>query len=204
MKTFITFSIALLYSFAFLNAQNYMLILDKDTINIQLDESTNYVTKDNCQIDIQLLKKPIQTYGDQFVTFNYSNKYSLTKTDLGDGVEQLMIMTANGNGIIIQEYSRIDPTFISDFMMNELTKESIKYGYKGSPIDTQVSLTSGIVLDGRKSVLTYNYEVEEYQVFTYGSKDKGIMIATLKNNLNETEGDEVMDLFFDTLDIKMK
>ena len=163
-----------------------------------------YKTADNCQVNIQLLEKAIRTYGDDFVKFNYSNKYSISITELDVGIEQLMVMTANGNGIIIQEYSTMNPVFITDFMISEMTKESISYGYKGEPKEAQISLPSGLLLKGQKITLTYNTEVEEYQVYTYGAKDRGIMIATLTNNLNEAEGIELMDLFFNSLEITMK
>jgi hypothetical protein len=111
-------------------------------------------------------------------------------------------MKSSGNGFIVQKYHRINPSSLTQLMLNEITKESISYGYVKSEKNFQKKLLSGQVIDGIEATLTYKAEKEKYIVATYGGKDEGIIvIVMLLNEDFKTEDSKMIDLFLNTLKI---
>ena len=113
-------------------------------------------------LKINVKQKDTLSYSDESFDFKYPKEYKVGKTVIGAGIEQLFLMTAEGSGFIIQKYSSINPTTLNELMINEVTKESINYGYKLKREDYERVLTSGLKIKVDKAILTYNDEINIY------------------------------------------
>lgn len=198
-------SILTIICFVFqLNAQEkYLLVLGKDTINIETDKQYIYVSSDGREMPIQLIKQQIQYYNSNMINFSFPNNYSVSQTDLGNGVTQTALLTADGNGFFVQEYTSLDPSDLVTIMMDELTKERISYGAQYTEETFQRFVQGGKLLIGRKRTLNFKGDTEVYTVATYGGNNNGILVVTLTNNIgNPQETNRIIDMFFDTLAIK--
>jgi hypothetical protein len=111
-----------------------------------------------------------------------------------------MIATAEGSGIIIQKYATINPAHLNEMMINEVTKESIGYGYTMKREDYHKTLKSGQKIEIDKAVLTYKDEINIYEIATIGQKDEGVLIMTMRMDNNQTgQGVKLIDMLWKTL-----
>lgn len=77
----------------------------------------------------RLQSKTPWVYEDSLYRFRYLKDYKISKLKVDEGIEQIMIMTAEGLYVLIQKYSTINPTMLNEMMLNEVTKESLSYGF---------------------------------------------------------------------------
>lgn len=199
--------LAFLLFFAFQNLQgqdagNYQLIIDGDTLNINLDEAIEYKGAKGKKMNILLRESDIKTYVDDMVSFQYEKGNGVSNTVIEEGIEQCMIMKSTGSGFMVQKYQTFDPSALTRFMLSEITKESVSYGYEKTEEDFKHTLKSGETLTGVTATLTYKGEKEIYTVASYGEKDRGIMVVTMLLVDDFAESDKPMlDLFLKTLRI---
>jgi len=142
------------------------------------------------------------TFNDGIVRFSHSKNFPVSETEIEDGIKQISAIGSTGIGVIIQEYQGIDPSFMLDLMLNEVTKESIEYGYVETQTPFELTLKDGKHLKGKKSLLEYQGSVDEWTILSYSWKDAGVLIITMsvdENNMNSEN--EFIQEFFETLEI---
>ncbi|MCB9204119.1 MAG: hypothetical protein H6603_03990 [Flavobacteriales bacterium] len=181
---------------------NFMLLVNGDSVYLDLNNPTQYVTKKGEKLNIELTQPAVLTYSDDMVSFNHSKQFSVSNTVIEQGIEQCMIINSTGNGFMLQKYSTINPSMLVPLMVNELTKESVSYGYKKEERDVKLKLVSGQEIKGTEAKLTYKGETEIYTVYAWGGKDEGVLVVTML--LSEDYWDDdlpFIDLFLKTLRI---
>ncbi len=183
---------------------DYEIIINGERIPIDVDQEKTYKNKNGETITVVLRQKDTLLYSDQFIEFNYPKGYSINKTEIDEDVKQLALLTANGNGYMVQEYSNFNPSKLVDLMLDELTKESTNYGYERKDEEVTKKIAGDIKLEGKKSVLKYKGEENSYLVLTYGKKDSGILIAVIyTSDEEENQVDKnLIDLFMGSIRIK--
>ncbi|MEL6305331.1 MAG: hypothetical protein AAFQ20_11125 [Bacteroidota bacterium] len=184
------------------NDGNYIVVINSDSIPVDLNGSFEYKPKSKQPLTIKVIQPEILTYSDGMIAFQYNKSLSVSNSLIDEGIEQCMIMKSTGNGFMIQKYSTLDPSSLTRLMLNEITKESINYGYQKTEKDFKKTLMSGQTIEGIEAVLTYKGERETYTVATYGEKDEGIILVTMLLNEDYAEDKAFIDLFLDTLTLK--
>ncbi|NND52565.1 MAG: hypothetical protein HKN54_09160 [Flavobacteriaceae bacterium] len=185
--------------------RNYIAIVNGDSIKINLNTSFQYKSTKGELIDFKIVQPDILTYSDDFISFKHSKENNVSNTVLEEDIEQLMVMKSTGSGFIVQKYYGIDPSLLTMMLLNEVTKESISYGYAKSQEAFSVDLQSGQTLNGSRMTLTYKGEEEIYTAAAFSGKDEGIIILTMVLNDDYSAKDhEMIDLFWETLEIKRK
>ena len=133
-------------------------------------------------------------------SFSHLKDFKVTKTEINPSIEQSSIMTSGGTGLIIQEYTSLNPTSLNEIMLNEMTKESISYGYALERSTYKRKLISGQEIEVTKAVLRYNDDINIYEVASVGKKDAGILVVTIKMDENiKSPGQKLIDLMWETL-----
>ncbi|MEM8765379.1 MAG: hypothetical protein AAGD88_16280 [Bacteroidota bacterium] len=181
------------------NDGNYIVVINSDSIPVDLNGSIEYKPKSKQPLTITVIQPEILTYSDDMISFKYDKSLSVSNSLIEEGIEQCMIMKSTGNGFMVQKYSTLNPSSLTRLMLNEITKESINYGYQKTEKDFKKTLTSGQTIEGIEAVLTYKGERETYTVATYGEKDEGIILVTMLLNEDYPEDKAFIDLFLDTL-----
>lgn len=181
--------------------ENYKIEIDGKTTEIELDK--NYEIKiDNKIHKIKVASKDTLVYKDDKISFKYLKNYKIATTQLEDGLKQMMLMTADGSGFIIQIYSNMNPSMLNEIMLNEVTKESVSYGFELERKDYERKLSSNQKVKINKAFLTYKDEVNIYEIATIGSKDEGILIMSMRmDNEKNSEGQQLIDLAWSSLKI---
>lgn len=180
----------------------FILIVDGDSLDIRLDQEFTIASKKGPARVLKLVQPDILKYEDEMISFEYPKQFGVSSSVIQEGIEQFVVMSSTGNGYMIQEYSTMNPSGLSQLMITELTKESINYGYSKQQEVFTKELPGGQILEGLRATLTYNDEKEIYTVATYGKKDQGILIVTMVNNEEYMESDgSFIELFMDTLQV---
>ena len=201
-KHFLLF--ALLLSGSILLAQesgNYILIINGDSIPLDLDKE--YIRNPDSKkkrMTLKLVQPSILTYSDEMVSFHYDRGLSVSDTKLDLGIEQCMVMKSTGSGFLVQKYKSINPSALAGFMMDEITKESVGYGYEKVEEPYEKTLASGHTIKGIRAVLTYQGEKEVYTVATYGSGNRGVVMVTMLL-YNDFEDKRMIDRMVNSLRI---
>ncbi|MBL4705836.1 MAG: hypothetical protein JKY54_15020 [Flavobacteriales bacterium] len=158
---------------------NYIVIINNDSIHLDLDASQQYKTSSGEELTIKVIQPNILTYSDDMISFKYDKSLSVSDTKIEVGIEQCMVMKSTGNGFIVQKYKTINPSSLTQLMLNEITKESVNYGYAKKEKKFKKKLLSGQTIVGIRATLTYKGEKEIYTVAAYGGKDEGIIVITM-------------------------
>lgn len=178
---------------------DYKIQLNDTIFEISLDNEYS-ITLDGKEIKFKLFAKDTLFYDDDLFSFNYSKDYKIAKLSIDQGIEQIMLMTAEGSGILIQKYSNLNPTMLNEIMIAEVTKESLNYGFEMKRADYTRKLKSGQIIDIDKAVLNYKGETNIYEVASIGKKDEGILIMTIITDENVSEqGKKIIDLMWSSL-----
>lgn len=181
-------------------AEDYVITINGISKEIGLDKETTLILPDGTSLNLTLHQKEYLLFTGDFFSFEHKNEYKPNRNDLGDGVFQTMIATPLGTGILVQEYMQMNPTHLVDFMLNELTKEEVDYGYKYS--EEKVSKKVGdVTFTGKQAVTTYPGEEWTRSVLAYGWKDKGILIITFIEKDNYENEKELIEHLWESFEI---
>ncbi|MFT6601811.1 hypothetical protein [Dokdonia sp. LLG6352-1] len=198
----ITFSLLILFFTKAHSQEDYTIEINGESFEISLDKEFQFQTKDGVK-NILLKQKDTLTYNDEMFSFNFFKEYKVGKTKIEQGIEQLMLMTPEGDGFLIQKYSTINPENLKELMLGEVTKESINYGFEMERREYNHKLTSGEDLNVIQAYLTYNDEVNIYEIASVGKKDSGLLIMAMRmNDTKNSIGEKLINLIWNSLEIK--
>lgn len=182
--------------------KDYIIEIGGKKMEIALDQPYD-VELNGKKTSFVVRAKDTLVYDDSFYHFKYTKDYRVSRTEVAEGIEQIMLMTAEGSGILIQKYSSINPEMFNEIMLNEVTKESINYGFEMQKEKFQRKLKSGQTIEVTKARLNYLDETNIYEVASFGKKDAGILVMTMIMNTDMSSmGQKIIDLLWDSLEIK--
>jgi hypothetical protein len=195
----VLFLAAVLTAFPALGQEDYKIKINDTAISISLD--TKYeVLLNGKKVNFTVTANDTVAYNDNLFSFRYLKDYKITKTEIDGGIEQLMLLTAEGSGFLIQKYSSMNPEGIEEMMLKEVTKESIGYGFKQQRNNYQRKLKSGQDVTVIKAVLKYKDETNIYEITSIGKKDEGILvIAMIMDETKSEQGRKTIDLMWNSL-----
>ncbi|MCW8886198.1 MAG: hypothetical protein OQK12_13255 [Motiliproteus sp.] len=182
--------------------KNYQLIIDGKVFELNLDEDIEVITGNGAKSMVRIVEKPFSEYTDDFIAFHHKSGLSVSSHHLGNGITQLMTATATGTVVLVQEYTSIDPSSLTRLMLNEVTKESVQYGYQLTDSPHSRSLKSGETMNGLKATLSYRDEETYVEVLAYGKKDVGVLVITQIDKSYLDSDREVLSRFWDTFQLK--
>lgn len=200
MKKGLLFTVLIMNTFIYAQ-KNYQIEINGEAMDISLDENFE-ATFENKTLNIKVSQKDTLTYSDDYLSFNYPKDYKISKTKIDEGIEQLVLMTGEGSGFIIQEYGTMNPTMLNELMLNEVTKESVNYGFELKREDYIKSLNNGLELKINRAYLTYKDEVNIYEITSIGLKDEGVLLMSMEmNDKDNSDGKQLIDMVWNSLSL---
>lgn len=180
--------------------QNYLLTINGTEQAIDLDQPTTLQLADGTSIEVLLRQKEFLRYRGDLFSFECKNLLKPSTTDLGDGIKQTMVVSPLGTGVIVQEYSSINPSYLIDLMLKQLTQEEVGVGYKyeEAAIDRKVG---DISLTGKQAVTTADDEEWTRCVLAGGNEKKGVLIVTFAEKDNQEADKGIIDHFWKSLEL---
>jgi hypothetical protein len=181
---------------------DYQITIDGKQYDLDLDKDSTFTTASGATITVKVHKKEVQTYHDDFVTFQHASAQSVNKAHLGDGLDQVSMVSGVGTALMVQEYANFDSTAMVDLLMNQLTKQDVQTGYQNTETDVSRTLSDGTLLKGKESLLTYGNEQTSIVVLAYNEKDHGVAVVAQVDKDNAATDKVMIDSFWNTLTIK--
>ena len=186
---------------AALAQEGYTITINGTAYSIGLDRAKDIVLPDGSGVTVLLTQDEVTTYSTDTFSFTHESHYKPARTEVEAGIFQTMIVTPLGTGLIVQEYSSLDPTPLISLMLKELTREEVSYGYDYE--ENEVSRRVGDkVVEGREAVTSYKDETWIRTVYAYGARDSGLLIVTFVQATHREQEGKLLDDFWRTLEIK--
>jgi len=192
-------------------ATDYVLKMNDKSFTVST-EKTNMIRINNKTYKIKLIKKNIQKYISEYVSFNYLSNIQPSKQKLSAEISQIMMMTPLGSAVLIQEYKL--GNIPKDLMFKTMKKElSSSYNSQNYIISKNESITkelkNGLKLTGIKYIIKNKLTGKNENItklYLMSSSDKSLFIATSFNLIDEVEDKnikDVLEIFWDTLNINL-
>ncbi len=198
----ILLALTILYSMPVLAQEDFIIHLNDTVLSVELDKPYQLNVK-GTKLNFTISSKDTLTYNSQSYRFLYPKAFRVSNTKIDVGIEQISILTAEGSGILIQQYQTLNPTSLNEMMLTEMTKESISYGFVSTRSTYKRKLKSGQEVEVTRAVLRYNDDVNIYEITSIGKKDAGILVVTMKmDDESNTEGQQLIDLMWQSLMLK--
>ena len=174
-------------------------MINDTTFPISLEKEYK-ISIDGKELKIKVMTKDTLLYDDDLFSFKYTKEYKVNKLEIEDGIEQIMLITAEGSGILIQKYASLNPTMMNEIMLTQITKGKLSNGYKMKRKDYKKTLRSGQKIDVNQAILSYKDDTNIYEVASVGGRDEGIIIITMISSEKFCEqGKNIIDLMWDSL-----
>jgi hypothetical protein len=184
--------------------EDYLMHINDTIISIELDKQYSIDAK-GTKLQFKVSSKDTLLYQNAFFSFLYPKAFKVSQTKLDKGIDQISILTAEGSGILVQKYETLNPTSLNDILLNELTKESVNYGFKSKRTNYKRKLLSGQEVEVIKDVLRHHQDVNIYEVGSIGFKDSGLIVVTMKmDDESNTEGQKLIELFWKSLKVNFE
>ena len=90
-------------------AGNYILVIDGKEYEVDLDEKASIQLPDGKALNVTLKKKAVVTYKTDMYSFDHPNEVTPSRQRLGQGVHQMLVSTAHGTAIIVQDFPGMGP-----------------------------------------------------------------------------------------------
>lgn len=179
-------------------AANYQVTINGKTQDIALGKE--YKIKVNGkEVTVAVQQKDVLTYQDEWISWQYPKGLHPAIASPDPDLEQITLVTASGNGVLVQKYKTINPASLIDLMLKEVTNEEASFGYSMTERPFERTLKSGQQARGKSVELKYGSDVQHYTVAALGGESEGIMFITMLNTENGNEDNKVIQLFLESL-----
>ena len=197
-----TLAVCLVSSFGHA-ADNFLLEVNGEPHDIRIDTLKEITLADGTKLNIKLSMKNDIEYMRPYFNFTHSGVFRVTTTDLGDGLFQTLMISPSGTLILIQEHTDMDPTFMLDSMIEEITRPETEAGFDVA--QTPITKKAGPKELAGKRVVTTNDEGASLtrEIYAVGGNECGLLILTaidLKSNADEQS---LIDSFWEHLTITL-
>jgi hypothetical protein len=180
-------------------AGGYVLELDGRRVELDLDQPAEAVLADGKRVKLRLERKAEQIYRENGLSFAHPATIQPSATDINDQVRQVMLVSANGNGVILQRYSGLDPTALIDLMVKEMTDEEVAAGYQRKITPDSRKLADGRVVRGKLVRTESSDEAWDRYILAVGDKRGGFLVVTMMESDREAADVAMLDRFWASL-----
>jgi hypothetical protein len=180
--------------------KSFTLTLDGQDYEINIGDTIKAKTKDGAEVDIALTQKEFTTFTKGKVSFMHRSGLSVATTDVEADIHQYMAATALGTLVIVQEYDKTSTVDLVDFMMTQMTRDSVATGMTGESKPATRTLADGTVLNGKTKTLTGHGDTESFEILGANVGRGGILLITRQGDANPDEA-TIIDKFWQTLKI---
>jgi|GEM_PF-3998477 len=186
------------------NNANYQLVVNGQPMEVEAGKEFTVTTPKGETVRLEVREKTVRTFQDSWVTFQLPAKISVAETDQ-EGIRQLVLMNATGAGMIIQEYTGVDPADVIDFMIAQLIKDESKAGYKMSEKPYSLKLTDGKQLRGKTKTLSQKNKQMVYNLGAWSGENEGVLVVafqTMDSSPDDKTNQQLIDDVLKTLKIR--
>ncbi len=177
-------------------SQDYSITIENQEFPVELGKSFTYITESGDSIVFEINGPSNHTnsvpeqatnsfensgsdviYEDNMIRFQYPDNYSIATTRPLDNMQQITMVSGTGSGIILQQFSTMNPEGLGQFFLSQLIGDGLASDAK------KVNQT----IDGKKvkGLRSSDSDGNPVVVYTHGKGKQGIVIALIGNQSDD-------------------
>ena len=181
----------------------FKLTIDGVTVDIDPGEDIDVTLPGGKTSKVRLEHNDFATFSGGTFSFVHPSNYSVTKTDLGDGIAQYLMASALGTLVVVQKYDKMNPVSLNQLMLQEMTKETVQAGGQLTQQPTTRKLADGKELTGLKATVKTRTDSADFEIVGFGTADQGLLFITRIGDQDNATEQPLIDKFWETLKIKL-
>lgn len=179
-------------------AKDFSVTIDGTEFPINAGETIAARTKAGASVQLSLKRSEFMTFKAGAVSFEHRSDLSVASTDIDKDVHQHMVASALGTIAILQQYDTIDPSTLTQLMVQQMSKDDVQAGAKIESKETVRALQDGRTLKGLFATVKGNHIDIEIEALAMPLADGGIMAVTRLDKDN-TADQPILDRFWTSL-----
>lgn len=184
-------------------AGGYVLDIGGKQTELDLDQDTAVTLPDGRSVSVRLTRKAEQTFRDRGLSFEHPAGVQPSATDVDKRVRQIMMVSANGNGVLVQRYEGLDPTALVDLMVGEMTDEEVAAGYQRKISPASRTLSDGTELKGKLARTESAGESWDRYILAKGDGKGGYLVISMMEDDREAADVAMVQKFWKTLKLEL-
>ncbi|MDX8457738.1 hypothetical protein [Mesorhizobium humile] len=181
----------------------FKLTIDGVTVDIDPGEDIDVTLPGGKTSKVRIDHNDFATFSGGTFSFVHPSTNSVTKTDLGDGIAQYLMASALGTLVVVQKYDKMNPVSLTQLMLQEMTKETVRAGGQLTQRPTTRKLADGKELTGLKATVKTRTDSADFEIVGFGTVDQGLLFITRIGDQDNATEQPLIDKFWETLKIKL-
>ncbi|RWL80055.1 MAG: hypothetical protein EOR67_22655 [Mesorhizobium sp.] len=181
----------------------FRLTIDGVTVDIDPGQDIEVTLPGGKTSKVRLEHNDFATFSGGTFSFVHPGNYSVTKTDLGDGIAQYLMASALGTLVVVQKYDKMNPVSLNQLMLQEMTRETVQAGGHLRQQPTTRKLADGKDLTGLKATVKTRTDSADFEIVGFGTADQGLLFITRIGDQDNATEQPLIDKFWETLKVNL-
>jgi hypothetical protein len=182
--------------------KNFTIIVDGKVFEINPGETLHEKSKSGNRINITLKRKEFANFSSGPLQFEYRGDLSVASTDIDNDIHQHLVASALGTLLIVQQYDKINPGMLTEFMLKQMTDGDVAAAAKLESTPLTLKLADGTEMKGVRATIKSDKDDVSMQVLAADTGVGGVMaISRINNDMAKSE-QTIVDRFWSTLKVK--
>lgn len=185
-------------------AKNFVVTIDGQDYEINPGDNLSVKSKAGKALKIALKRKEFAIFETGLVKFEYRGDLSVASTSIDPNIRQHLVASALGTLLIIQQYDKINPGMLTDFMLKQMTDGDVAAAARLDSVPFTLTLADGTVMKGVKASVKSDKDDVSLQVLAADTGAGGVMAISRINNDMGKDEQPIVDRFWKSLSLKKK
>lgn len=195
--------ISLLFAFPVF-ATEYTLRIDGKNYPLILGEEQMIRLPDGEEVLVRVDQKEILEFRQEKYSFSHPKELRPRRKNVGGGDWETTMTTPSGTMLVIHESEKDDNAEIAELFLKDLEEEEEMAGYMRKTTKALQTLADGRQLHGHHILSTGDDGTILRHLYRFPRKNSSLLIFTEMKEENGETDQKVLDLFWNTLNLKMK
>ena len=182
--------------------KSFKLSVGQQELEINPGDTLDLTLPDGSKTKVTLTRNEFAAYSAAKFSFLHPSAFSVTKSDLGQGITQHLLASAVGTIVIVQEYETLDPSTLIQLMLQEMTKESVAGGATITQAPATRKTPAGKTLTGITATEAGKSDTAGYEIFGYGNDGSGLLVITRLDRANKQQDTPMIEKFWESFEVK--
>jgi len=181
---------------------NYTLVLNGVTNSVDLGQAKSITLPDGQQIEVLLHQDPQSVFTAEFFSFHHDNSLVVSSDEIGEGIQQTLLTTPRGTLILVQQYADTNPVDLLEIMLEQITQKDVDADYDVHKEKTS-RMAGEMEINGLRCVSSKDHESWTRDVLSCSVGERGVLIITALETMNNSREQEILDLFWESLTVSI-
>jgi hypothetical protein len=184
------------------STRNYVVTINGQNFELNPGETIKSKTKTGAAISIALKRKEFTTFENGPLKFEYRSDLSVASTDVDSDIHQHLVASALGTLLIVQQYDKLNPATLTDFMLKQMTDDDVAASAKLQSKPFSIKLSDGTLMKGLKASIKSAKDDVTMEVLAADTGIGGVMAISRINTDMAKNEQPIIDRFWKTLRVK--